>query len=93
MAIKTIWSLVAVLVVLPYVAALLLYPYLRSGGLASVFSFLILFLPPSLIFGAILSFLLDGGEGKYNPRVMVRTLFLLNLIFYSLLLYRIFAYL
>jgi hypothetical protein len=92
MTAKTIWPLVAVLAILPYVAVLVLYPYVRSGGLGSVLSFLMLFLPPSLIFGVILSFLADSGEGRYNPKVMIRILFLLNLLFYSMLLYSIFTY-
>ena len=92
MAAKTIWFSVAVLAVLPYVALLAFYPYVRTGGLSSAFSFLMVFLPPALIFGAILSFLLDGGEGRYNPRVLIRVLFLLNLVFYSVLFYSVFAY-
>ena len=90
MAAKTIWFLVAALAILPYVALMVFYPYIRIGGFESAVSFLILFLPPSLIFGAILSFLLDSGEGRYDPKVLIRILFALNLVFYCVLFYSIF---
>ncbi|MDD5711105.1 MAG: hypothetical protein PHV43_03390 [Candidatus Colwellbacteria bacterium] len=90
MTAKTIWFLVGALAVLPYIALMIFYPYVRVGGFSSVFSFLMLFLPPALIFGVILSFLLDSGEGKYNPKVLIRILFAANLIFYCVLFYSIF---
>lgn len=90
MTAKTIWFSVGVLAVLPYIALMVFYPYVRIGGFSAAFSFLMLFLPPALIFGVILSFLLDRGEGRYNPRVLIRVLFAANLVFYGVLFYSIF---
>jgi hypothetical protein len=53
---KFVWVPVVVLALLPYVAAWVLYPYLRLSGWMTAVSLLILFLPPSLMFGVILSF-------------------------------------
>ncbi len=81
----------AVLAILPYATLLTLSPYIQTADFSSAFSFTLLFLPPSLIFGAILSFLLGGGEGRYNLRVLIRILFALNIVLYCILFYNIFT--
>jgi hypothetical protein len=45
------------------------------------------------MFGVILSFLASGHRERYNPRTLVRVLFALDVVFYFLLLYRVFLYL
>jgi hypothetical protein len=90
---KFVWVPVVVLALLPYVAAWVLYPYLRLSGWMTAVSLLILFLPPSLMFGVILSFLASGHRERYSPRTLVRVLFALDVVFYFLLLYRVFLYL
>ncbi|MBU2101568.1 hypothetical protein KKH05_02515, partial [Patescibacteria group bacterium] len=75
----------------PYITAFMMYPYIRSGAFSSALAFFIFFLPSALIFGAILTYLSKGRGGGYVPRTLVRFLFLLNLVFYSVVLYQVFT--